>query len=56
MSEGNHLGHIVAKSWIKVDLDWVRTITQIPHPTNKKAMQSFFGKLSFLQKFILDYA
>ena len=55
VAKGN-LRHIVAKSRIKVALDWVQTITQIPHLANKKAMQSFLGKISFLRKFILDYA
>jgi len=27
VSEGNLLGHIFAKSEIKIDLDWVQTIT-----------------------------
>lgn len=53
--EGKLLRHIVAKSGIKVDLDWVQTITQIPHPTNKKDMVSFLGKINFLRKFISNY-
>lgn len=55
MSEGNLPGHIVSKRRIKVDLDWVQTITQIPQPANKKEIQSFLGKINFLRKFILDY-
>ena len=38
VSEGNLLGHIIAKSGIKVDPDKVQKITQIPHHVNKKAM------------------
>lgn len=56
VSEGNLLGHIVAKSGIKVDPDWVQVITRIPHLVNKKAMEYFLGKINFLQKFISDYA
>ena len=37
VSEGNILGHIIAKIGIKVDPNKVKTITQIPHPVNKKA-------------------
>lgn len=55
VSERNLLGHIVAKSGIKVDLDRVQTITQIPYPVNKKAMWSFLGKINFLEKLISDY-
>jgi len=56
VSEGNLLGNIVSKRRIKVHLDQVWSITQIPHPTNNKSMQSFLDKINFLQKFILDYA
>lgn len=56
VSEGNLLGHTIARSGIKVDPKWVRMITQIPHPNNKKVMQSFLGKINILQKFISDYA
>ena len=38
-----------------MDLEQVITITQIPFPVNKKAMQSFLGKIKFLRKFISDY-
>lgn len=38
MSEGNLLGHIIAKSEIKVYLDRFWTITQIPNPVKKKYM------------------
>eukprot|EP00253_Pinus_taeda_P004214 PITA_04214 len=54
--EGKLLEDIVAKSGIKVDLDWVQTITQFPYLVNKKAMQSFLGKINFLRNFISDYA
>lgn len=38
VSKGNLLGHIISKSGIKVDPDRVQSITQIPHPMNKKSM------------------
>eukprot|EP00253_Pinus_taeda_P004886 PITA_04886 len=56
VSEGNLLGHIIAKSGIKVDPERVKAITQIPFPLNKKAMQFFLGKIMFLYKFISNYA
>lgn len=49
------MGHIIAKSRIKVDHEWVKTITQIPFSINKKALHSFLGKNNFLCKFISDY-
>lgn len=55
MLEGNLLGHIVSKSGIKVYLNRVQAITQIPYLVIKKAMQSFLGKINFLWKFISDY-
>lgn len=56
MYEGNLLRHIISKSGIMVDLDQFWTITQIPHPVNKKAIQAFLGKINFLQNFTSDYA
>lgn len=56
MSKGNLLGHVIAKCGIKVDLERVKAIMQIPFPVNKKAMQSFLGEINFLHKFISDYA
>jgi len=55
MSEGNLLGHIIAKSGFKMDPKRVKAITQIPFPVNKKSMQSFLGKINFLHKFISYY-
>lgn len=56
MSECNLLGHIIAKFGIKVDLDKVWTIMQIPHLVHNNAMQCFLGKINFLRKFIFHYA
>lgn len=55
MSAENLLGHIIEKSGIKLELERVRAITQIPFLVNKKSMQSFLGKTNFLYKFISDY-
>jgi len=52
--EGNILGNIIAKSGILVDPKNFKTITQIPHPNDKKVMLSFLGKIIFLCKFISD--
>eukprot|EP00253_Pinus_taeda_P021697 PITA_21697 len=54
--KGNLLGHIIAKSGIKVNPDKVRTTTQIPDLVNKKSMQSFLGQVNFLREFISNYA
>jgi hypothetical protein len=33
----------------------VKVISQFPLPHNKKSMQSFFGKINFVGKFIPDF-
>jgi len=56
VSEVTLLGHIIAKSGIKLDPERIKTIAQIPFPVNNKVMQSFLGKINFLHKFIFNYA
>jgi len=56
VSKVNLLGHIIAKSGIKVDPERVRDTPQIPFLVNKKATHPFLGKIKFLRKFISDYA
>jgi hypothetical protein len=46
--EGNILGHIVSKDGVKVDPERIKGIKEIPLPQNKKALQSFFGKINFI--------
>lgn len=52
VSEGNLIGKIITKSGITVDPNIVKAITQIPHPNDKKVMQSSLVKINFLRKFI----
>jgi hypothetical protein len=47
--EGKLLGHIMSQEGVKVDLERVIAIKRLPLPTNKKEMQSFFGKINFLE-------
>ena len=54
--EGKLLGHIVSPEGVKVDPGRVVAIQRLPLPTNKKEIQSFFGKINFLRHFILDFA
>lgn len=56
VSQGNFLGNSISKSGIKVDLDRVWNITQIPHLVNNKSMWSFLGKINFLRNFNSGYA
>jgi hypothetical protein len=54
--EGNILDHIVSQEGVKVDPEIVVAIKILPLPTNKKEMQSFFGKINFMQHFIPNFA
>ena len=54
--EGKLLGHIISQAGIHIDLERTRDIAQLPLPHNKKAMQSFFGKIIFVTKFTTDFA
>jgi hypothetical protein len=56
VTEGNLLGHIVSQEGDKVNPERVVAIKRLPLPTNKKEMQSFFGKINFLRCFIPYFA
>ncbi|XP_059076512.1 uncharacterized protein LOC131875838 [Cryptomeria japonica] len=56
VTEGKLLGHIVSKEGIKVDSERVKSIQNLPLPSNKIAVHSFFGKVNFLRRFIPDFA
>ena len=38
-----------------IDPDRVKVIEALPLPSNKKALQSFFGQINFVRKFINDF-
>jgi hypothetical protein len=56
VEEGKLLGHIISQVGIHIDPEWIKAIAQLPLPHNKKAMQSFFGKINFVRKFTPDFA
>lgn len=56
VTEGKLLGHIISKDGIKIDLERVEEIQNIPLPHNVKPLQSFLGKINFLRRFIPNYA
>jgi hypothetical protein len=56
VEEGKLLGHIISQVGIHIDLERVRDIAQLPLLHNKKAMQSFFGKINFVRKFTPNFA
>jgi hypothetical protein len=50
------LGHVISQAGIHIDQERIKVISQLPLPHNKKSMQSFFGKISFVRKFTPDFA
>lgn len=54
--EGKLLGHILSKEEIIIDPERIETIMRIQTPANKRAMQSFFGKINFVRKFVSGFA
>jgi hypothetical protein len=56
VEEGKLLGDIISRDGIHVDLERIKAIFQLPLPHNKKAMQSFFGRINFVRKFTPDFA
>jgi hypothetical protein len=56
VEEGKILGHFISQAGIHIDPERVKAITHLTLPHNKKTMQSFFGKINFVRKFIPDFA
>ena len=54
--EGKLLGHIVSKEGVRIDPDRVQGIRDIQLSKTKQAIQSFFGRINFLRRFILNFA
>ena len=56
MEEGTFLGFVISGEGIKIYPRRIEAIKAILFPDNKKAMQSFLGKINFVRKFIFDFA
>jgi hypothetical protein len=52
ISEGILLGHVISKDEILVDPEITKVVLQIPPPHNKKSMQTFFGRINFVRRFV----
>ena len=50
------LGHIICKDGVNIDPERIVSIAKIPLPLNKKGLQSFFGTINFLRRFIPNLA
>lgn len=56
VTEGKLLGHIVSKEGIRIDPERVEAIDKIPIPKTIKAIQSFFGQINFVRRFVSNFA
>jgi hypothetical protein len=56
VDEGKLLGHIITKDGVKMDLERVKAIQQVPLPKTKKALQSFLGQINFVRRFMPNLA
>ena len=50
------LGFVMSPEGITIDPGRIESIKAIVLPHNKKAMQSFLGKINFVRRFISDFA
>lgn len=50
------LGHIVSEEGVMIDLERVEAISKVPIPRTKKGIQSFFGKINFIRRFISKFS
>ena len=56
VTEGRLVGHIVSKDGVKIDFERVAAIDKVPRPKNVKGIQSFFGQVNFLRRFVTNFA
>jgi hypothetical protein len=49
------LGHVISKDGISMDPERKKTILQIPPPRSKKSMQTFFGRINFVVRFVPSF-
>ena len=54
--EGKLLGHIVSKEGVRIDPERVKGIMEIPLPSSRKGILSFFGRINFVRWFMPNFA
>lgn len=50
--EVKFFGHIFSKNEVRVDLDRIKSITNLPVPTSQKEVQKFLGVVNYIREFI----
>ena len=56
MEEVTLIGFLISQGGITIDAGRIVAIKSIVFPHNKKAMQSFLGKINLVRRFIFDFA
>lgn len=56
VKEGKLLGHIVSKDGVKIDPERVISIDKVQQAQSIKGIQSFFGQINFLRRFVTNFA
>ena len=49
------MGHIVSKEGFKIDRNLIKAINSIKIPKIVKLIQSFFGQINFVRRFICNF-
>jgi hypothetical protein len=55
IDKGKLLGHIVSEGGISVDPKRIQYIKYVCPHVNKKSLQSFFGKINFIRRFVPNF-
>jgi hypothetical protein len=56
IDEGKLLGHVASKGGISINAERVQSIKDVYPPINKKSLQSFFGNINFIRRFVPNFA
>jgi hypothetical protein len=56
IDEGKLLGHVASPGGVSIDPERVQSIKDVRPPINKKALQSFLGKINFIRRFVPNFA
>jgi hypothetical protein len=56
IDEGKLLGHVASPGGVSIDPERVQSIKDVRPPVNKKALQSFLGKINFIRRFVPNFA
>jgi hypothetical protein len=56
IDKGKLLGHVASPGGVSIDPETVQSIKDVCPPVNKKALQSFLGKINFIRRFVPNFA